>query len=175
MVIIEGPDGAGKSTLVKWLGEQVDRSFVARWNVPPRSRKQLERNLRASKLLMKCGKKIIQDRSPWVTEPIYGALKQGPYRTRTWSRYRAQLKSSQPIIVYCRPPKEVIKEHATTGSSPLDTPEYLNWIGDNIDTLIYLYDLFFESLQAFNYDWTKLDPASKSNLLQLIRNRGGER
>jgi hypothetical protein len=171
MIIVEGPDGAGKSTLVKWLNEQIEDSFVTRWNIPPKTKRQLDRNLEVSWLLIKCGKSIIQDRSPWITEPIYNALKNGTNRKCTWLPYQMQLNSLQPIIIYCRPPYEVIREHAATGSSPLDTPKYLKWIGTNIDKLIALYDSFFAPMESFVYDWTKLDRSAKENLLQNIKNK----
>jgi energy-coupling factor transporter ATP-binding protein EcfA2 len=168
MVIVEGPDGSGKSTLVQWLHEQLKDSKVVRWNDPPENEKQLGQNLMCSGIMMKYGDNVIQDRSPWVTDPIYKTVEIGSKNMGTWAHYQAKLIEIQPVLIYCRPPDSVITRHAKTGSSPPDNPKYLSWIGNNIEKLIFFYDQFFGSLRPLVYDWTKSEGILKAAFVQRI-------
>jgi energy-coupling factor transporter ATP-binding protein EcfA2 len=153
MIIVEGPDGSGKSTLVKLLRGQLVSRYVINWNDPPKTIEELNNNLARSAELMG-NLNVIQDRSPWITEPVYSSLGKGVDLSPDWSYYRKELTYLKPTLIYCRPPIPVIREHATTGNSPVDTPKYLEWIGDNIDELIQCYDNFMELLNPIRYDWT---------------------
>jgi len=169
MIIIEGPDGSGKSTLIKNILQQLDGFKVVAWNDPPKNAEQLAKNLHRSKDLVRSGQLVIQDRTPWITEPIYDVAKNGPDKLPTWRYYQAGLTLLRSTLIYCRPPDDVIKKHAVTGSSPPDTPAYLKWIEGNIDDLVNLYDAFMEPIRPMIYDWTKPDEKLIPELLKIVK------
>lgn len=172
MIIVEGPDGSGKSTLAQYLRVHVKAQSVVAWNDPPKSAEQLALNLKRSKDLARKGDAVvIQDRTPWVTEPIYEVLKYGVDRLPKWHYYQAGLTLLRSTLIYCRPPNKVIRKHATTGTSPPDTAEYLEWIGEHIDDIIGLYDAFLGPVRPIVYDWTKPDPDLVPNMLEMIEKK----
>lgn len=156
MIIVEGPDGSGKSVLVEKLKRKLNIQEVIQWNNPPRNSDELALNLRESWLLTRqC---VIQDRITWITEPIYDlAKKSTECKGLSWHQYIDANRAMKPVtLIYCRPPNEVIREHAITGNSPPDTDLYLEWIASNCDEIIALYDIFMNLIEpTLKYDWTK--------------------
>lgn len=172
MIIVEGPDGAGKSTLVEKLRCELSVSRIVQSNRPPRNAKDLEQQLKRSLDLVK--QYVIQDRSNWISEPIYDLVRNGFRRIRTWPDYLETARLLAPTIIYCRPPNGVIRTYATKPSSPCDTPEYLQWISEHCQQIIQLYDVFMcLTKPALTYDWT--NPGGEvllSRFIQEIKKKG---
>lgn len=170
MLIVEGPDGSGKSTLVKTLQIMFDIPTVVQWNKPPKTADELAANLKRSKNLVKTP--VIQDRIPWITEPIYDTIKNGTKNISTWFYYLTGTALFHSHIVYCRPPNEVIEEHCGEPSSSCDSLEYLKWVSDNYAGLVILYDAFMEQIRpAITYDWTKPNDVKKLEALRGVVDR----
>lgn len=165
MIIVEGPDGSGKSTLVKKLQLMLDIKEVVKWNTPPESPEELEENMYWSKALVKT--EVIQDRSPWITEPIYHTIERGKVNLDEWLSYLKGALLLRSKLIYCRPPIGVIKEHASKPRSPCDTPEHLEMIRDNVDNLVRLYDSFIGHLKpVLIYDWTDSEADEKLKAIE---------
>jgi ABC-type cobalamin/Fe3+-siderophores transport system ATPase subunit len=112
VIVVEGPDGAGKTTLIKALVEywqlpiaprvvQKDTTTtinIAHW---------VENNVRQG------WQPLIFDRHRLISEPIYGPILRGhqdPHFTHLpWMRTQlGRFYESQPLVIYCLPPLWVV-------------------------------------------------------------------
>lgn len=152
MFIVEGPDGSGKSTFAKELSEKSGLEIHS-WDGPPKTKKEFEIRLNTSKYLF--DKLIIQDRSPWISEPIYGFLERNEQPWLSWSDSLQILSQSRVTVIYCRPPNFVILNNCHNDLKIYDTPKRIEWITKYLDALITLYDRYMKTLKPYaTYDWT---------------------
>jgi hypothetical protein len=114
MIIVEGPDGAGKTTLVNHLSTKFDlpvnERVVDQDTKPliPDMKHWVELNLRHG-LVWK-----IFDRHRLISEPIYqcsmGRTVQDGFNDINWMTARMlELTAIRPFIVYCLPPIDVVQ------------------------------------------------------------------
>lgn len=158
IVIVEGVDGSGKSTLIRKLREQSKRYFwIASSSSRPKTLPDLQDALhwvgQASYLKLP----IVCDRFPLISEVVYGPILRGSNLLDQLNRRdqasAAALLSEVDRIIYCRPHKDVIKENL---SKNLQMDGVKNRLGD----LINRYDDVMDSLRDDNiyvigYDYTK--------------------
>jgi hypothetical protein len=127
LIIVEGPDGSGKSTLVRRLCEafeveSLERACssqdgpideLQRWTTDWLNKRQIERmrfatNLKSS---IEMYTAEIIDRHPLFSSPIYAPVCRGKvdegFDTDWYSGALYSLTLLEPIIVYCFPPVEV--------------------------------------------------------------------
>ena len=144
---IEGPDGAGKSTLIKSIRADKRRNthFIASSAQPP-SRDHIidEMNWLHSlpeSMILFC------DRYRMVSEPIYGNALRGEDLSEGIRIHRTQLV----VFIYCRPPREVILKNVEAG-------KHLVGVRERIDRIIDGYDHFFGIVRTRSpvmyYDYT---------------------
>lgn len=153
MVIVEGPDGAGKSTLVKEIAGalelQVAPRVVAKDTRSMTDLKvwvddNLERGLRAT----------IYDRHRLISEPIYGPVLRGRmepgFDDWRWLTYRQQkLRSLDPMVIFCLPPLNIVRE-------VVERDDDNKVVRDHIDTIYWLYyNMVSMWPEAAVYDWTR--------------------
>lgn len=152
MLIIEGPEGSGKSRLAELLRNHT--SFEVVHSRPPLTQdpEELDRRLERSRALLLLP--VIQDRTPWVSEPIYSVLfGYGP--VSTWPAYVEGLRSMGAKVVYCRPPDETIRDSMCRVPKDHKSAAYERRILLNADRLISLYDDFMDALDPWvRFDWT---------------------
>lgn len=114
MIIIEGPDGAGKTTLVKHLAEKYDIPVAER--VVDKDTNPMGVNLKywTENNLKKGLQWMIFDRHRLISEPIYSnALAREPhvgFDDIEWLTGRMiDFTRIHPFIVYCLPPYETVR------------------------------------------------------------------
>lgn len=152
MIILEGPEGSGKSYLAKQLAEATNLP-VHHFGGPPKSAEQHARQLQKSMELLK--HPIIQDRSPWVSEPVYNVALLGNEHMVKWPHYWSGVLLSKMKIIYCRPPDETIQLNLCGTSKEYKTKDYEELIKKRSKVLIATYDLFMSKIKPWiSYDWT---------------------
>lgn len=157
VIVLEGPDGAGKTTLAENIRRHAGRRYFAmvRHSCRPLTFRDAElftawiRGLNP-KL------DVVVDRHPLISEPIYGPILRGVDLLDCYSFEDrvAQLEKRISKIVYCRPSVDTILRcvHAE--------PQ-LQWVIEKIDLLIMEYDNFFRQVEfsgripVIRYDWEK--------------------
>lgn len=162
MIVIEGMDGSGKTTLAKQLAKELGVQYFHHGE-PPKDFADFRRKCVRSAILFQ--RPIIQDRSPFISESIYGMFRnREPYITVEKSQ--EQLKSALGvIIIYCRPERHIHQP------KNYDSADYLNWLKINWKRIQSYYDSYMAQMHALRYDWTRevLQPIVFEGLLELCK------
>jgi GTPase SAR1 family protein len=165
MIIVEGPDGSGKSTLVNRLSFDLN---LESYHMGGKPRSGLEVLKRAAKSTFLLTQPCVQDRSTLISECVYGwALRDtSPYLD--WREVKALLRALNPVIIYCRPPVEKLDPVAEF----YDDPEYVSEMTDNMDSIVEGYDRCFIDLDCIKQDFDFSHPSSDfhyQNLLEICK------
>lgn len=151
MIIVEGPDGAGKSTLIRNL-----RLAYPTLKLAPRACTSLAGPLSGDDLvfwLKEYGAMdgYIYDRHPCISGPVYNSVYADPPEERTWSRIQGTFYElrENATVVYCRPPRRKIVLAVNESAQ-------MRGVDRNIHRIIDTYDAIMSSMVPHErYDWTK--------------------
>lgn len=149
IIIVEGMDGTGKTTLVQQLANRLEiqpRKFVGslgpgddyRWVLVNRTKSEISE----LETLYAKGRPVrrLYDRFPLISEAVYGPTLRG--RNCFGGLYyslRNRLLSLKTVIVYCRPDREVIWDN-------IQQVPQMEGVLDHFDTLLDTYDKLFREL-----------------------------
>jgi hypothetical protein len=165
MVIVEGIDGSGKSTLAKRLAKDLG---IGRFHFvgPPHDIREFRSRCCLSAINFY--RPIVQDRTPFISEPIYGVLDNREiYMTKDESYCSLAIPMLRPILIYCRPETNFLHR-----PEKHENPEYLKLINDNWNRLLDSYDTFMCSLHAIRYDWAeKIESINYRGILKLCNTK----
>lgn len=128
-VVLEGPDGGGKSTLAEQLTTCVAGLRLQLGAGPPRAPGEIEARL-ASYLKMEW---TLFDRHPAISQPIYAALR-GELLSPEFVAM-APMVYANALIIYCRsttPERHVVK--------PGENPEHVRKLTERYGDLLRAYD-----------------------------------
>lgn len=151
MLIVEGPDGSGKTTLVEKLAEQLE------WLIHPKlanhdTTLNINLGVWCVENRLKGFQEVIYDRYPLISEPIYGSvlrgylrdgLDDGPWFRREWKRWQAL----QPLVVVCLPPLEVVMQNLRDDENNLEV----------VDKQPLIYWQYWALLQRSEWPWIHFD------------------
>lgn len=156
IVVVEGPDGSGKSTLIKALQRTTKRYYwTARSSGRPLSRQNL---LDAVDLLYELALtpiSIVLDRCFLISDPIYGpTLRRSSSVIDEYGTegVRGLLLGRIERIIYCRPPLKAILDG-------VKAEDQLPGVLDRIEALVMLYDIHMKQfiewgIEVIPYDWS---------------------
>lgn len=134
MIILEGPDSSGKTTLAERLSRDL-RKTVVHSGGPPKS--EPEMLYRIHTMIYRSSHDVIYDRCSIITDPIYAkALGRSTVITRV---HELELSWLNPIIIQCRSPTGQL----TTQAGLFDTPEHAAGVAREHERLKHFYDLYF--------------------------------
>lgn len=164
-VIVEGPDGAGKSTLIQVLSEGLGRPLVHTGG-PVATREAVDEAMRK----VEARKGGLFDRCSHISNPIYTRVdgRQDPFPLE---EYRTRLTSFNPIVVFCRLRSvDRMLNHILTTAKAHKPPEYLEIVRKNYPAIVDLYDQHIAEIEkivpVIRYDWNEGHPLL---VLQAIR------
>lgn len=154
MIILEGPDGAGKTTLKESL--QTRYGFDEGIRGTADRSKLYTVTVHDTFYALRCAlgnlPPVIWDRL-YFSELVYANIVGRPIEfSNTQSRIvRGTLKVLDVPIIYCRPPGSTIKRNA-------QKDEQMDGVLDNLDKIIQDYDRVMLDTNALHYDYTIHDP-----------------
>lgn len=154
-VIVEGPDGSGKTTLI----QKSERNLMARHCDSSGPFKELAKWVEQD-LDNPPPPNAIYDRYPLISEPIYGPIIRGTlpegFNSGPWLKYCwRHLLAQTPLIIICLPPLE------TVITNVLGPDEQMSGVTSNITTIYWLYWAYAHQMRAqapgiFSvYDYTR--------------------
>jgi hypothetical protein len=154
LIVVEGPDGAGKSTLIESARQK--KEYFVRWQSsgPPPDLKTVIQVLFWLSSFPK-DVHVVCDRIPCISDRVYGPILRG-----------IDLFEKMPLdfglgkldtLVYCRPPTETLLKNATEGT-------HLEGVRERQEQIVQGYDALINKLaeklsaRVIEYDFTKESP-----------------
>ena len=160
LIVLEGFDGTGKTTAAKAIIERFP-GYTYYKPVPssgPTEKSGEEMVLATMELFerVKNGEYIVADRLHMVSEVIYGPVcrKQSKIDIKQFSLMRQELMKLDVVIIYCRPPFDVVHNFLIT-----DQEQQMSGVLANAERLYSRYKIFFFLFKfpVWVYDYTR-DP-----------------
>lgn len=162
MIIIEGPDGSGKTTLVGKISKQFPQLVMDHRLDRDDKREEAHRvntvrarTYTALARAVQGGRPNMYDRL-FYSEIVYGNLLRGGSRfsdEECWYINRV-LEALQPPVVLCLPPLEVVKNNVLKSQD-----KQMHGVLDNIGSIYATYTgIVGQARSIIVYDYTKHDP-----------------
>lgn len=160
MIIVEGMDNTGKSTLVKKLSKDLKLLTINNQRRPtsiPEAFRYLD-----GVIYMAASFPVIVDRWQPISEPIYGPICRDVtlFPPASLARMMKMTSSTEPLIIYCRPPDPVVLDFKD---------EQMDGVIRHASALLDQYDISMNNLSAtgftvISYDWTSDDYSGLSSI-----------
>lgn len=152
MIIIEGMDNSGKTTLCKSLSKTYGLPLDTSGRL-----KTLSECVQFQIHCMVSSELIIYDRMRIISEGVYGPL----IRNRNvfgdkWGSYLEVFMRTNPLVIYCRPPNEKILEFGER--------EQMDGVIDHSRQLLSRYDAVMNEIKNFTTNYVVynyVDPRQK--------------
>lgn len=148
VLVIEGPDNSGKSTLVTRLSKDLKAVVVNSQVVPPPHEYWVKDYVRWYEEAARFNQQIVLDRHPVISDPIYGPVIRG--KTPLSEAYCRNVRSTL-CVIYCRPPIGAIRNFGERAQ--------MTGVKEKIADLVAGYDAMMSNPGQFRsvlrYDWTQ--------------------
>lgn len=145
MIILEGPDGGGKTTLASSISEMTAWPVIGSEG-PTHSLDDFYGRLDRYALR---GSQVIYDRHPIISEQVYGQAYGRQYRVPEIAKQWLQLQ--QPLIIYCTSPSGELGDQ---GNLAIDTEEYVAKLRAHHNIIKQLYESYFlNNPPTLRYVW----------------------
>lgn len=162
MIIVEGPDGAGKSTLINTLVPWLNEVLLDEWSLAERV---VEKDTNTSVNLKtwtntniaKGFHTTVYDRHRLLSDPIYSVamskdmelsgLYEFPWLLEAWN----QLLQGEPIIIYCLPPYHVVKKNVTSDPSNAVINPFINGIYHGYVAQVSMLSSLYDGVLIYDY------------------------
>lgn len=165
IIILEGPDNGGKTTLAKFLSTQTGLRLHHSGG-PPKDRSEIL--YRATELLKL--ENVIFDRFPVISDRIYSKLLRGEdfFANTT---FPIRLAQQRPFIIYCRPPMEVLLKLDGHEVKEHETQEHVEAMKKKALDIVIAYDQAMKAWDPLYYDYTIDHSAVDEMLIRYIQLR----
>lgn len=177
MIIVEGPDNSGKSTLVSTLIKEFKLTKLKPYkNGPPSNEEDNYYNSLSivNEAIRHPNKNCICDRLSLIGESIYGPICRGKDLWVNSFGHKMKLLNSlrymDPFIIYCRPPTSIVLDMTSHKLKEYDTEEHINQIKSNKRLILEAYDNYFAFWRDHNfYTYNYMNNQSYNNLLTRLK------
>lgn len=170
IVVVEGPDGAGKSTLIDNIRLASDKHYVSlRRSGPP---KRIEEITYIIRWIEKHSgpTPLILDRHPFISEAIYGSLLRGKSLLEgyyTMYDIEEHFKVHIDHILFCRPPTETIMRKMHENPQLTGVHEKIEEIATKYDQTMLLLESW--GVRIVRYDWERATSSLESLMFGEVR------
>lgn len=173
MIVVEGPDGAGKTTFIEKLVAELDLPVAPRV-VSKDAEAMVDLKTWTEKNVSEGFQATIFDRHRLVSEPIYGAVLRDRFEPGfddvRWlhEMFFRFYEMCRPIIIYCLPPFEAVRTNIVGDRNN-------EVVQKDIRRIYALYaaraasDMALRPQNTFRYDYT--DGLYRGDIIQAIKQR----
>lgn len=164
IIIIEGPDNAGKSTLAKRLGEELGLDVIHPGGRPKDTEAALVFCLtQGTAIAFGDVTSMIYDRITAISDDAYRAR---PTLSKMYREFRESINDyaaeSKAFIVYCRPPLQKLLDFSTQVQKSHKDAEHVEFAKANAGAIIDRYDKMMTELKPnVIFDYTAADADAK--------------
>lgn len=150
-VVLEGPDNAGKTTLAKRLREQVTGLEYFHPGGAPANTDAEIGCLTQQHDMMQSRNRIILDRVTCISQQVYNSDIAGDWQRQQY----ADMMVATPglVVIYCRPPNEVLMDVGNYKWRPEETEEHRQKIISRAMEFVHRYDEVMLRVPCISYDW----------------------
>jgi len=157
MIILEGPDSSGKTTLAHALSETLGIP-VHHFGGPPESAAELRERI---DFMFDNKDFLIYDRIPLISEQVFSILRRQNYMNvlTNSNADHVRLQELKPILIYCRPSDELLMA-CNHQVSEHDTEDHIKAVEAHKKALLERYDHVMGSdlmPRYWKYDYTKMN------------------
>lgn len=137
IIIIEGADGAGKTTLAQKIKDQT--GYLMMHRTQPKTEEDKKRMMDEYMQVIKAGKNCIFDRS-WYSEMVYGPVMRDESVITYLQMYELErmLAKHGALVIYCTAPEATLwKRCLKRGEDYITSPDTFHAICTGFDKLMY--------------------------------------
>lgn len=158
MLVVEGADNSGKSTLAKFVG-------LAHFSAGPAPENALELRRCLEQQRSRAYIACIQDRLTCISQQVYS---EAPESWLLQDELLRLIDVPRVVIVYCRPPERTLMDLSTHKAKSYDTEANMSKIAQNQHTYIKRYDDLMHTIPHIMYDWTEHDDETNRQIRSLL-------
>jgi hypothetical protein len=137
IVVVEGPDGSGKSTLIEYFKKNLGPTIAYQAGEGPEKYPgEINERLNRYGSWYYFNGVVIFDRHPCVSQPIYGKLRDN---TPVDPEHQLNFMLSRPVFIYCRKTRLDLSEHV---EKEYDSEEHMIAVRNNQAIIIAAYELW---------------------------------
>lgn len=152
LIIVEGFDNSGKSTLVSQLAEEFKLVTMNNRCRPTTEREAIDYTSQVQDFAANWG--VIVDRWSPISEPIYGPICRGTHLFKP-ETLKKHLEGLDALLIYCRPSEDKIMNFG-------DRPQ-MKGVIEHAPKLLAAYDSFMGTRDHIRYDWNYASLRHKVN------------
>jgi hypothetical protein len=156
VIILEGPDGGGKSTLQALLAKRYPKWKAEHSGGPIKSSEDYETR---SRDLMDGDRRRIMDRCMFISEGVYAPVFDRALPPDYHQRARLFRVMVRPLVVWCLPQNYNLEDQSNPA---FDTPEYVEKIRKRHALLAQRYSLEKTYWPSVDFDWNNLEVILRS-------------
>lgn len=163
IIILEGPDNAGKSTLANMLAKDLGIEVVHPGGPPANIADALIR-CGEQAMIFQIGEHVsfIYDRVTCISDQIYRGRSSYLVSFALFQQdLLNEVENGNAMLVYCRPPNRVVKDFSNHVTKSHETDAVVEHAKRNVDRIIFEYDELMNVLKPVVYDYTADDAGAK--------------
>lgn len=150
IIVLEGPDNAGKTTLARKLRHQLTSvKYYHPGGKPDDSAHEAEFLNQQSAMFRSTIPHII-DRVTCISQQVYNP---DPVLDHLRQQMAAEMIEAGVVVIYCRPPNEVLMDTANFSWRAEETEEHRQKIITRAHEFIERYDKVMTGIPCISYDW----------------------
>lgn len=158
MIVVEGADNSGKSTLGKSIGLAYHSAGPA-----PSDSAELVRCLKEQRA--RASQPCVQDRLTCISQQVYS---DAPESSLLQNDLEELVELPFVVIVYCRPPERTLMDLSTHCVKSYDTEENMERLVRRQLEYIQRYDELMNKIPHVVYDWTDYDDSERANFRSFL-------
>lgn len=154
MIILEGPDNSGKSTLAHLLSKELSMAVIHPGSAPGNKAEELKMILSQLSLM---DAPVIHDRVTFISNMVYNIFR-GENTGTNYGRYCREIRPPSKII-FCRPEYSDLLSMDNHVIKDYDTRSHIDMINKNAIQIVTAYDYIMQFIPHIKYDYrnSKID------------------